>query len=213
MLNIPWLALPYVHDFAQNFTVVVVSPRGYGLSTRLRDGEHVVWSLVSDTLAVCDHIGLGSFALFGYSFSTAVSAWMASQTERVSAVIGGGFPLLGDYARIPALLEERLAPMLNDPVVRASLEMQHDFDAGMTFYRHLAAQPPDSLVDRLQCRLFTFWGTADENVSWLIEPAVLERRLRERGAEVRILDALDHEQASFGISALITDITEWLQAG
>lgn len=212
MLNFPWLALPYVDTFAEDFTVVVVSPRSFGASTRLADGEHDVAALVDDIVAVCDHVEVESFALFGYSFSAAVSAWVSSQLERVTAVIAGGFPLLGDYARASEHLEERIAPILSDPVARAALEAQHDLEAGMTFYRHLASLPADALVDQMGCPLFAFWGTADETISWLADPRELERRLLDRGAAVRTLDGLTHEETGFAIGPLIPEMKEWLTA-
>ena len=115
MLNFPWLALTYVDEFAKHFTVVVASPRGYGESTRLPAGAHVVSDLRGDLIAVCDHIGLDRFAMFGYSFSAAVSAWLAVGTERAAAVAAGGFPLLGDYRRAKAFIDERLARVLAYP--------------------------------------------------------------------------------------------------
>ena len=42
--------------------------------------------------------GFGRFSVFGYSFTGAFAPWLAHLTDRVDAVVSGGFPIVADYS-------------------------------------------------------------------------------------------------------------------
>jgi pimeloyl-ACP methyl ester carboxylesterase len=99
--NFPWLDMPYFDALAKHFTVVAASPRGYQASTRLAETESYSGELlVRDLLAICDGVGLERFSVLGYSLTAAMAAQLARESSRVDAVVAGGFPLLGSYARV-----------------------------------------------------------------------------------------------------------------
>jgi pimeloyl-ACP methyl ester carboxylesterase len=79
--------MPFVDTLADRFTVVLASPGGYQLSTRLPESrEYSAELLVNDLLAVCDHVGLEMFSVLGYSLTAAIAGWLASASTRVQAL-------------------------------------------------------------------------------------------------------------------------------
>lgn len=78
--NFPWLDMPFLDVLAAHFTVVAASPRGYQGSTRLAEAESYTGELLTtDLLAVCDHVGLDTFAVLGYSLTAAMAVWLAGR--------------------------------------------------------------------------------------------------------------------------------------
>ena len=113
--NFPWPEMPFVSALAERFTVVMASPRGYQNSTRLpASREYSAELLVNDLLAVCDHAGLETFSILGYSLTAAMAGWLASACPRVETAILGGFPLLGSYQAVLRDAEARAAEMTRD---------------------------------------------------------------------------------------------------
>jgi pimeloyl-ACP methyl ester carboxylesterase len=140
--NFPWPDMPFVDTLADRFTVVLASPRGYQLSTRLPDSrEYSAELLMNDLLAVCDHVGLEAFSVLGYSFTAAVAGWLASASSRVQAVVLGGFPLLGSYEAVLRGAEERAAEISRDGETAEEAITDFDLRAVLTFYRELADVP------------------------------------------------------------------------
>ena len=96
---------------AGRFTVVVASPRGFMTSSRLAaDGDYRVVDLAGDLAAVMEAAGFGRFSVFGYSFTGAFAPWLAHLTDRVDAVVSGGFPIVGDYSPQYADIQARTGP-------------------------------------------------------------------------------------------------------
>jgi pimeloyl-ACP methyl ester carboxylesterase len=82
---------------AGRFTVVTASLRGFAASGRLAaDGDYRVADLASDLVAVMEAAGFVRFSVFGHSFTGAFAPWLAHLTDRVDAVVSGGFPIAGD---------------------------------------------------------------------------------------------------------------------
>ena len=101
---------------AGRFTVVVASPRGFMTSSRLAaDGDYRVADLASDLAAVMEAAGFGRFSVFGYSFTGAFAPWLAHLTDRVDAVVSGGFPIVGDYLPQYADIQARIEAARADP--------------------------------------------------------------------------------------------------
>jgi pimeloyl-ACP methyl ester carboxylesterase len=63
-----------------------------------------------DILAVADAAGVDRFAWFGFSFGSVVGLQLASRTNRLSALVCGGWPPLGgQYAETLVYAEEEAA--------------------------------------------------------------------------------------------------------
>jgi pimeloyl-ACP methyl ester carboxylesterase len=208
--NFPWPDMPFVDTLADRFTVVLASPRGYQLSTRLPDSrEYSAELLMNDLLAVCDHVGLEAFSVLGYSFTAAVAGWLASASSRVQAVVLGGFPLLGSYEAVLRGAEERAAEISRHGETAEEAITDFDLRAVLTFYRELAERPGDALVD-VECPIFAFWGTDDDILQSFDRTADFGTALADRGIATRPLDGRDHVGAILSLGDVVEDIMSWL---
>jgi pimeloyl-ACP methyl ester carboxylesterase len=152
-----------VGRLAGRFTVITASPRGFAASSRLAaDGEYRVADLAADLVAVMKAAGFRRFSVFGYSFTGAFALWLAHLTDRVDAVVSGGFPVVGDYKPLYPEIQRRSEAARADAAAWAELTSRFDNRAALGFYRELSDLPPDFLVDGLPCPLFAFWGEDDE---------------------------------------------------
>lgn len=141
----------------------------------------------ADVLAVADAAGADRFAWFGFSFGGVVGLQLASRTNRLSALVCGGWPPLGgQYAETLAYIEDEAA--------------QGRTTSALTFYRSIRAWPEREAVSKLTCPRMTFAGSRDEFVAGKdhrirIGPLIAEHRaeLERMGWTVRIVDGFGHE--------------------
>jgi pimeloyl-ACP methyl ester carboxylesterase len=171
-------------------------------------------NVASDLLAVADAAGVDRLAYYGYSWLAVIGLQLAIRTDRLSALIMGGFPPLnGPY-------EEMLR------VTTATYEMasgarpmapadESEWSGGslgegqtrqfVTLYQALQAFDDRAAQARITCPRLCFVGSKDEiqyTQSWgnvlvsLAGPIVRgQRDLEDLGWDVRVLDGLDHIQA------------------
>jgi len=129
------------------------------------DRDYRVADLASDLVAVMEAAGFERFSVFGYSFTGGFAPWLAYLTDRVDAVVSGGFPIVGDYSwQYPDILLRSEAAK-SDPAAWLELTSLFDNRAALGSYRELSELPPDFLVDSLPCPLFAFWGEDDEEIA------------------------------------------------
>lgn len=74
-LNVDWTQVDLAALEAR-FTVVVVSPRGFGPSER--PGGYSGARFLADVARVLDHLGVVDYAAFGYSMSGVMAARLAA---------------------------------------------------------------------------------------------------------------------------------------
>lgn len=143
--------------------------------------------LCADVLAVADAAGVDRFAWYGFSFGSVVGLQLASRTDRLSALVCGGWPPLGgQYAETLAHLEEEAAQGRTMPA--------------LTFYRSIRSWPEREVVSKLACPRMTFAGSKDEFVAGKsqrirIGPLIAEHRaeLERMGWTVQLIDGFGHE--------------------
>ena len=179
----------------------------------------------SDLLAVADAVGADRFAYYGYSWLALIGLQLAIRTDRLSALIMGGFPPLnGPYA---AML--RVTTAAHEMAVEAAAktdegaaDQQSAVEAGdwsnvqvtmspdqtrqfVTLYQALQGFDDRAAQAHITCPRLCFAGSADEiqyGPKWgdglvsIAGPIIAERaELKSLGWEVRVLDGLDHLQA------------------
>ena len=168
----------------------------------------------NDLLAVADAVGTERFAYYGYSWLALVGLQLALRTDRLSALIMGGFPPLnGPYeemlqvtmATYEMASGERPMPSAEESEwsdVSLSREQTRQF---VTLYQALQGFDDQAAQAHLACPRLCFVGSKDEiqySESWgnvsvsLAGPIVRgQAQLCDLGWEVRVLDGLDHIQA------------------
>ena len=198
---------------ARRFTVIVASPRDFGASTRT-GGPYDPAAWVSDLAAVADHVGFDRFLFFGYSFTGALGPWFARRLaarNTVTAVVSGGFPLLGDYGITAREVDTQLGHLEQDQDAWAKYSERFDLRAGAAFYRDLAGLAPDALVDDAPCPLYCFWGEQDvDAVGMVMPPDVLGEELSRRGVPWVQYPGYDHEGLSSDLKVAWPAAETWL---
>ena len=179
----------------------------------------------SDLLAVADAAGAERFAYYGYSWLALIGLQLAIRTDRLSALIMGGFPPLnGPYAEMLSVttaaheMAIEAAAQNDEGIAR----QQTAVEAGdwssvqitvppeqtrqfVTLYQELQGFDDHAAQAQITCPRLCFAGSADEiqyGAKWgdvlvsIAGPIIAERaELKSLGWEVQVLDGLDHLQA------------------
>jgi pimeloyl-ACP methyl ester carboxylesterase len=169
----------YYDRLTARYRVVVIADADIGSFTADR--------LCADILAVADAAGVDRFAWFGFSFGSVVGLQLASRTNRLSALVCGGWPPLGgQYAETLAYIEAETA--------------QGRATSGLNFYRSIRGWPEREAVSKLTCPRMAFAGNKDEFVAGAatrmrIGPLIAEHRaeLERMGWTVQLIDGFGHE--------------------
>ena len=142
----------------------------------------------ADILAVADSVGADRFGWYGFSWGAGVGLQLAARTNRLIALVCGGWPPLGGQYRETLAVTEAGAARGGD---------RHY----LTYYRSVQAwakRERDS-VSKITCPRLVFAGAKDQFVaegrSIRIGPLVSAHReeLERLGWRVRLVDGFGHE--------------------
>jgi pimeloyl-ACP methyl ester carboxylesterase len=115
----------------------------------------------ADLLAVATAAGFERFAYWGYSWGAAAGLQMAARTDRLSALVLGGWPPLGaPYAGI--LQATRLKQPDPEPSSMKVLRSKAQYRQWETYYASMLAWPEAESVARITCpKIVVFGGEGD----------------------------------------------------
>ncbi|GGO74697.1 alpha/beta fold hydrolase [Nonomuraea cavernae] len=195
-------------------------------------------NIAADLLAVADAAGADRFAYYGYSWLALSGLQLAIRTDRLSALVMGGYPPLdGPYAEMLAVTLAAHA-MSSAPKTGASVGDQtaagepdwstvevattpDQTQQFVTLYEALRGFDDRAAQPAVRCPRLCFAGSADQIVydeRWggvtvdLGGPLVRRRaELEALGWEVRVLDGLDH-MTGMQAAAVLPVIRPWLAA-
>lgn len=202
-----------VEMMAESFTVILGSPRGFGASSRTGPPyDPDLWA--SDMLAIAHHYEQRSFMIFGYSFTGAFGPWLALKLGRASLVIAvasGGFPVLADYGVTFRDVDSQMRGLAEGDSRWQQYDRQFDPHAVWAFSRDVATLPADSLVSRIECPLYCFWGDQDTDVVGLVmPPQELASGLTAYGVPWKQYPGYGHQQLNADPFVAWPDTREWL---
>jgi pimeloyl-ACP methyl ester carboxylesterase len=208
---------------APKFTVVAADYEGHRLAHPAPDTLTPA-NLARDLLAIADAAGVDRFAYYGYSWMAMVGLQLALRTERLTALVMGGFPPLGGPYDEMLRVARAARAMADDPVAGKGpdvtpgdwehVRVQNDVGQTqqfVTLYEALANfDDRDSL--ELDVPRLCFAGAEDQidyGAAWGGVRVAMAGPLRDRRAEleaqgwtVRLLPGLDHSTAMHGRVAL-----------
>jgi pimeloyl-ACP methyl ester carboxylesterase len=215
----PALGRTLIDGLRSDFRVVAFDYEGHVLRTP-RPQTLTPEVIAADLLAVADAAGAREFAYYGYSWQALNGLQLAIRTDRLAALVMGGFPPLGGpYAEMLAVTvaTHRLAveaaaappppPAGGEPdwstvQVTMSPAQTQQF---VTLYESLRDFDDRAAQARIGCPRLCLAGSADAidygprwgDVRVDIAGPVVEHRgeLAELGWAVHVLDGLDHSQA------------------
>ena len=168
----------------------------------------------SDLLAVADAAEADRFAYYGYSWLAMIGLQLAIRTDRLSALIMGGFPplnvpyeemLLVTTAAYEMASGARPMPSADESEWSGMALSRDQTQQFVTLYQALQGFDDLAAQAQITCPRLCFVGSADEiqyGQSWgdvsvnLAGPIVQgQAQLSDLGWDVRVLDGLDHIQA------------------
>src|SRR5581483_4391387 len=183
-----------------------------------------------DILAVAEAVDAQQFACYGYSWLALIGFQLAIRTDRLSALIMGGFPPLnGPYEemlRVTTATYEMASGARPMPSAEESewsgIDLSRDQTRQfVTLYQALQEFDDRAAQTRLTCPRLCFVGSKDEiqyTKSWgdvhvsLAGPIMRgQAQLSALGWDVRVLDGLDHTQA-MQAKHVLSILRPWLMA-
>lgn len=205
-LNVDWTAID-LSALSDRFRVVVVSPRGFGPSTR--PGSYDLDGFAGDVERVLDHLGIDAHATFGYSMNGVMAAQLARRSSRVTAVACGGFPLTAALSGMGERARRRKETARQDPHAWSEVVATYDPLAAEGFWDGVAALPTGALADP-GVPLFAWWGAKDAVVASLRSPSDLARDLDTRGIPFEVVPGLDHDGMLRRLDLVLPRVADWL---
>ncbi len=176
----------YYDPLADRYRVVVIDDAFVTDNSPENIASFTADRVCADILAVADAAGVDRFAWCGFSFGSVAGLQLASRTNRLSALVCGGWPPLGgQYAETLSYVEEEAAQGRITPAV--------------TFYRSVQSWPEHDAVSKITCPRMAYAGTEDEfmpnkTVKIRIGPLIAEHRaeLERMGWTVQMIEGFGH---------------------
>ncbi|MEV0280337.1 alpha/beta hydrolase [Streptomyces sp. NPDC050610] len=218
----PALGRALIEGLGDRFRVVAFDYEGHVMAAPKPD-TLTPGNVAADLLAVADAAEAQRFAYYGYSWLALSGLQLALRTDRLSALVMGGFPPIGGpYAEMLRVTEAAHGMSGQSPAPSPPQSAQQpadDYDWStvevsmseaqtrqfVTLYQTLRGFDDRAAQTGIGCPRLCFAGSADEiaygerwgGVTVSIGSEVVKRRaeLEAAGWDVRVLDGLDHTQA------------------
>jgi len=226
----PALGHSLVNGLTDSYRVIAFDYDGHNLSFPKPD-TLTPDNVVRDILAVADAAGADRFAYYGYSWLGMIGLQLAIRSDRLSALIMGGFPPMnGPYAEMLPFFEAVHAQSgaqlkegeTNDPSDPDNVKVTVSKDTTLQFvtlFQALQAFDDEAVQSQIKCPRLCFVGSKDEidhgekwgNVHVSLAAPIVNRReeLEHLGWDVRVLEGLNHAQA-MQASQVVPIIRSWL---
>lgn len=191
------IADAYIKELSGKYRVIVADyPRGYG-KTPSPEPETVTGdSVTADLLAIADAAGAEKFAWFGFSWGGVVGLQLAHRSDRLSALICGGWPPLGGpYDKMREVTQKMVDEWPYGEDSKAYKAMSQGF---AYYYKSIKGWKERKVVSSFTFPRLTFAGENDrvELLGITAEIAATirkhEEELEKMGWVVRFIPDQDH---------------------
>ncbi|MFI7146597.1 alpha/beta fold hydrolase [Nonomuraea sp. NPDC050022] len=233
----PALGRNLIDGLSDAFRVVAFDYEGHVLATPKPDTLTPA-NIAADLLAVADAVEADRFAYYGYSWLALSGLQLAIRTDRLSALVMGGYPPLdGPYAEMLSVTMATYEMSGQDPAPQPKAEgtkaEEYDWDSAevtmteaqtrqfVTLYEGLQEFDDRAAQASLSCPRLCFAGSADKieygerwgGVDVDIAGPMVNRRaeLESFGWDVRVLDGLDHIRA-MQVANVLPILRPWLES-
>jgi len=175
----------YFDRLAETYRVIVIADPPVE-TTQAFEESYTADTVCAAILAVADEAGARRFAWYGFSFGGVVGLQLACRTDRLTALICGGWPPLGAQYRETLAVTEIEARQGRSKLARS-------------FYRSMVDWPERDAVSKLTCPRMTFAGTKDafvvDGYQIHIGASVAGHReeLERLGWTVKLVDGFGHD--------------------
>lgn len=209
--NDPALGRNLINGLSDVFRVIAFHYEGHVMDAPKPD-TLTPDNIAADVLAIADAAQAERFAYYGYSWLAVLGLQLALRTDRLTALIMGGYPPVeGPYAEMlgvtAAAHDMAVNPKPADENdewggVSASPNQTRQF---LTLYEALRGFDDRAVQSRITCPRLCFVGSADRiqyGSNWnnllvnIADPVIRNKaELEQLGWEVKVLEELDHTQA------------------
>lgn len=147
----------YLNRLTDCYRVLRVDYPSIGGSRDIAPEDLTADRVCADLLAVASAAGFDRFAYWGYSWGAAVGLQLAARTDRLSALVVGGWPPQGaPYAGI--LQATRLKQTNPEPSSLKVLRSKDQYRQWEAYYRSMLDWPEAESVARIACPRMVFFG-------------------------------------------------------
>lgn len=186
----------YLQPLLDRYRVLLVDYPSIGGSRDIAPQALTAERTCADLLAVASAAGFDRFAYWGYSWGAAVGLQLAARTNRLSALVLGGWPPLGaPYAGI--LQATRLKQADPEPSSLKVLRSKEQYRQWETWYDSVQGWPEAPSAEGIGCPKLLYFGSDGDLVEAGI-PIRIASIIRERRADLLEQGWTVHEIAGQG---------------
>lgn len=187
----------YLNAFTDRYRVLLVDYPSIGRSRDIAPSDLTVERVCADLLGVASAAGFDRFAYFGYSWSGAVGLQLAARTDRLTALVIGGWPPLdGPYANIAAAARKKLPQP--GPSSMKVLRSAAQYAQWIHYYESMGDWDERTAVAAISCPRLVFFGGEGDLIEAGIPVSIASHiranrtTLETQGWAVQELPGLDH---------------------
>jgi dienelactone hydrolase len=186
-----WHTAGYVARLAKGFTVITIDIRGNGDSDKPAEvAAHSFERINDDVLAVADAVKAQRFALWGFSYGANVGRYLASRSDRVSAMVYIGI-------NFGAAIEGRFLTAVQEMKNRPA------------WITAMLSYPPVEPAD-MKCP--TLWLVGTNNIGAMESVARYRDRLAGTRVTLQLVEGLNHPQEHSEIDRVFPREVEFTNA-
>lgn len=170
----------YLQRLTDRYQVLLVDYPGIGGSRDIAPQDLTVERVCSDLLGVAGAAGFDRFAYWGYSWSGAVGLQLATRTDRLSALVIGGWPPLdGPYREI--LAAARRKQPNPEPSSLKILRSPAQYAQWIAYYESMQDWPERQAVTSISCPRMVYFGEEGDLIEAGIPVTIASNIRRHRG--------------------------------
>jgi len=170
----------YLQRLTDRYQVLLVDYPGIGGSRDIAPQDLTVERVCSDLLGVASAAGFDRFAYWGYSWSGAVGLQLATRTDRLSALVIGGWPPLdGPYREI--LAAARRKQPNPEPSSLKILRSPAQYAQWIAYYESMQDWPERQAVTSISCPRMVYFGEEGDLIEAGIPVTIASNIRRHRG--------------------------------
>jgi pimeloyl-ACP methyl ester carboxylesterase len=180
------------------YRVLLVDYPSIGRSRDILTDELTADRVCSDLLSVANAAGFDRFVYWAYSWGAAVGLQLVSRTDRLTALVAGGWPPLGAQYKeaLRASLEQ-----IDDPpeAVQVVLRSPAQYAQWSTFYGSVQDWPEEHFARRISCPRLAFAGAEGDTEAGsekIMNATILRERkteLERFGWDVKLIEGQGHD--------------------
>lgn len=197
----------YLERLTDRYHVLLVDYPSIGGSRDIAPRDLTADRVCADLLGVASAAGFDRFAYWGYSWSGAVGLQLAARTDRLTALVIGGWPPLdGPYREI--LTAARIKRPNPEPSSLKILRSPAQYAQWIAYYESMLDWSEGDSVARIVCPRMVYFGGEGDLVEAGVPVTIASNIRRHRGAlevqgwAVREIVGQDHGGAAMPAPAV-----------